>query len=68
MNIPRIRYISPTTDPDRVYGSNIHIGTTPSYDTAADTHRRQRAQHEAERRRASARPKVRQPQLGVHRP
>ena len=35
VNIPRIRYISPTTDPGMVYGSNIHIGTTPSYDTAA---------------------------------
>lgn len=35
VNIPRIRYISPTTDADKVYGSNIHIGTTPSYDTAA---------------------------------
>ncbi len=35
VNIPRIRYISPTTASDVVYGSNIHIGTTPSYDTAA---------------------------------
>ncbi len=35
VNIPRIRYVSPTTSPDTVYGSNIHIGTTPSYDTAA---------------------------------
>ena len=34
VNIPRIRYISPTTTP-AVYGSNIHIGTTPTYDTAA---------------------------------
>ena len=35
VNIPRIRYISPTTSPDTVYGSNIHIGTTPTYDAAA---------------------------------
>ena len=35
VNIPRIRYVSPTTTPGTVYGSNIHIGTTPSYDTAA---------------------------------
>ena len=35
VNIPRIRYISPTSTTGRVYGSNIHIGTTPSYDTAA---------------------------------
>ena len=35
VNIPRIRYISPTTNPDAVYASNVHIGTTPSYDTAA---------------------------------
>ena len=35
VNIPRIRYISPTTSPDAVYASNVHIGTTPSYDTAA---------------------------------
>ena len=35
VNIPRIRYISPTTSPDAVYVSNVHIGTTPSYDTAA---------------------------------
>lgn len=35
VNIPRVRYISPTTDAGRIYGSNIHIGTTPSYDTAA---------------------------------
>ena len=35
VNIPRIRYVSPTTTPGTVYGSNIHIGTTPSCDTAA---------------------------------
>ena len=35
VNIPRIRYRSETTDPRVVYGSNVHIGTTPSYDTAA---------------------------------
>ena len=35
INIPRIRYRSKTSDPDVVYGSNIHIGTTPSYDAAA---------------------------------
>jgi alanine dehydrogenase len=34
-NIPRIRYLSDTTDPNVTYGSNVHIGTTPSYDTAA---------------------------------
>ncbi len=34
-NIPRIRYLSETTDPGVTYGSNVHIGTTPSYDTAA---------------------------------
>ncbi|MBI67760.1 MAG: hypothetical protein CL777_03325 [Chloroflexi bacterium] len=35
VNIPRVRYISKTTNPNMIYGSNIHIGTTPSYDTAA---------------------------------
>ncbi len=35
VNIPRIRYRSETSDPNVIYGSNIHIGTTPSYDAAA---------------------------------
>ncbi len=35
VNVPRIRYRSETSNPDVIYGSNIHIGTTPSYDTAA---------------------------------
>lgn len=35
VNIPRIRYESATSDADKIYGSNIHIGTTPSYDMAA---------------------------------
>ena len=35
VNIPRIRYRSATSDPHVVYGSNIHIGTTPTYDAAA---------------------------------
>lgn len=35
INIPRIRYRSETSDPEVMYGSNIHIGTTPSYDAAA---------------------------------
>ena len=35
VNIPRIRYRSPTSDPQVVYGSNIHIGTVPSLDVAA---------------------------------
>ena len=34
-NIPRIRYLSQTSDPGVTYGSNVHIGTTPSLDTAA---------------------------------
>ena len=29
VNIPRIRYRSPTSDPQMLYGSNIHIGTVP---------------------------------------
>ena len=35
VNIPRIRYRSDTSEPDTVYASNIHIGTTPSLDAAA---------------------------------
>lgn len=35
VNIPRIRYRSDTAKPEIRYGSNIHIGTTPSYSTAA---------------------------------
>lgn len=35
VNIPRIRYRSDTANPEVRYGSNIHIGTTPSYSTAA---------------------------------
>lgn len=35
VNIPRIRYQSATSHPEAIYSSNIHIGTTPSYDTAA---------------------------------
>ena len=35
INIPRIRYRSETSDPQTMFGSNIHIGTTPTYDTAA---------------------------------
>ena len=35
VNIPRIRYRSPTSDPEMLFGSNIHIGTVPSMDVAA---------------------------------
>ena len=35
VNLPRIRYRSETSDPQVIYGSNIHIGTSPTYDTAA---------------------------------
>ena len=35
VNIPRIRYRSPTSDPEMLFGSNIHIGTVPSLDVAA---------------------------------
>jgi alanine dehydrogenase len=35
INLPRIRYLSDTSDPEMVFASNIHIGTTPTYDTAA---------------------------------
>jgi alanine dehydrogenase len=35
VNIPRIRYRSATSNPQVVYGSNIHIGTVPSLDVAA---------------------------------
>ena len=35
VNIPRIRYKSPSANPDVVYTSNVHIGTTPSLNMAA---------------------------------
>lgn len=35
VNVPRIRYRSATASPERMYWSNVHIGTTPSRDTAA---------------------------------
>jgi alanine dehydrogenase len=35
IHIPRIRFRSDTAKPEIRYGSNIHIGTTPSYSTAA---------------------------------